>query len=211
MLERRMSHSADFNAAMKFVLTRIEEESARSGEPLSEDERWLLHNLPTRSGLPRTSIGDPRFPIAPVPRDSNYERLIALAKSAHRRDRELAPESRDWKFAISVFKLDRHPMGWLLEGAGIKQPKPWWDRCLIIIAAVPLAAIASVLFIFVASTGSRLLGIFLGGGFFALTLAAWLASRKLDERELRRSIENCRAASRFGNLLSNSSAARSVI
>jgi hypothetical protein len=130
-----MGRSEDLNAALEFVATRIEQESTSSGEPLNEDELWLLNNLSTHSVvLPQTVAYDPEFPPVLIPpRDANYERLIALAKSAYRKDSVLDPASRDWEFAITVLKLNRHPMNWLLQWAGVKQPRPWWDRWLLVI------------------------------------------------------------------------------
>ena len=82
----------------------------RSGEPLSEEHRFLLNNLPHHSDAPEFTIGDPEFPLHFVPRDTTYERLCALAKAAHQSDLELNPGSHDWEFAFNVSKLSRHPM-----------------------------------------------------------------------------------------------------
>ncbi len=110
-------NDSDLQIALAFVIKRIEEEACRSGEPLDEDERLLLTHLPTTSALPFAV--DPEFP-APVPRDFSYERLIKLAKAAHRYDASPSSElAFDWEFAAAVLKLERHPMSWLLQWAEI--------------------------------------------------------------------------------------------
>ena len=55
------------------------------------------------------------------------------------------PGSPEWEFAFNVSKLNRHPMVWLLQWAGVKQRRPWWDRWLLfaasllfVIATIPL-------------------------------------------------------------------------
>ncbi len=105
-----MDRAADLGAALGFVIGRIEEQGMRSGEPLSEEHRFLLNNLPHHSDAPEFTIGDPEFPLHFVPRDTTYERLCALAKAAHQSDLELNPGSHDWEFAFNVSKLSRHPM-----------------------------------------------------------------------------------------------------
>lgn len=44
-----MEQTADLGAALAFVLGRIEEQAMLLGEPLNEEERFLLNNLPTVS------------------------------------------------------------------------------------------------------------------------------------------------------------------
>ena len=124
------------DAALGFVIRRIEEQAMRSGQPLDEDQRFLLNNLPKYSDAPQFNTGDPEFPVYFVPRDTSYERLCSLAKAAHHSDLELNPGSHDWEFAFNVSKLNRHPMCWLLQWPGVKQRRPWWDRWLLIIAAL---------------------------------------------------------------------------
>ena len=103
----------------------------RSGESLNEDHLFLLNNLPNHPDTPEFNTGDPEV-TSFVLRDTTYERLCALAKTAYRSDLELNPGSHDWEFAFNVTKLSRHPMCWLLQWAGVKQRRPWWDRWLLI-------------------------------------------------------------------------------
>jgi hypothetical protein len=131
-----MDRTADLVAALEFVVGRIDEEAMRSGAPLTDEQRSLLNNLPTVSSLPEIVTYDPESPPQVVPRDTNYERLCAAAKAAYRSDRELNPASLDWQFAFDVSKLNRHPMNWLLQWAGVKQRRPWWDRWLLVCAAL---------------------------------------------------------------------------
>ena len=197
-VEACMGQSADLSAALEFVVTRIDEQSVRSGEPLTDEQRGLLNNLPKNSDVPQIVTGDFESPPILIPRDTNYEKLIALARSAHSEDRERSPASRDWEFAISVLKLNRHPMNWLLQWAGVKQPRPWWDGWLLIAAAMVFAAITMTLILFTDGTAARRLAL-CGTGYFVLILISYLASRKIEERQLEQNIEACRASSRFAD------------
>src|SRR5579871_518536 len=131
-----MEQTADLSAALAFVIDRIEQEAMRSGEPLNEDERFLLNNLPRVSTATDINLGDPEATPPYVPRDRTYERLCVLAKAARRNDVQLNPASLDWEFAFAVAKLNQHPLSWLLQWAGVKQHRPWWDRWLLIVAAL---------------------------------------------------------------------------
>src|SRR3954470_3877702 len=120
---------SDLQTALAFVRQRTEEQANRSGEPLNDEERLLLTNLPTSSELPLWV--DPEYSI-PIPRDLVYEKLIRMAKDAHREDVDGRPNLLlEWKFAATVLKLKRHPMSWLLQWAKVSEKKPWWDRLLL--------------------------------------------------------------------------------
>src|SRR5215831_7920526 len=97
-----MDPTTDLSAALGFVIRRIVEEAMRSGEPLKDEHRFLLNNLPTKPDAPVFNTGDPELSMDFVPRDTTYERLCALAKAAHRGDVELNPGTRDWQFAPSM-------------------------------------------------------------------------------------------------------------
>jgi hypothetical protein len=131
-----MDRTTDLSAALGFVIGRIEAEAMRSGEPLTEEQRFLLNNLPSERDAPEFSTGDPGFPPHFVPRDTVYERLCALAKAAHRSDLALDPRSLQWEFAFNVLKFNRHPMCSLVQSAGVKQRRPWWDRWLLVAASL---------------------------------------------------------------------------
>jgi hypothetical protein len=47
-----VNRTADLDAALGFVIGRIEEEATRSGESLSDEQRFLLNHLPKVSALP---------------------------------------------------------------------------------------------------------------------------------------------------------------
>src|ERR1700682_178092 len=103
-----MDRTVDPDRALGFVIWRIEEEAKRSGEPLSDEQRFLLNHLPTYSALPQTYGADPEFPVVLVPRDTTYERLCAVAKAAYHNDLRLNPASDlDWDLAAAVSKLHR--------------------------------------------------------------------------------------------------------
>lgn len=187
----------DLSAVLEFVIRRNEQEALRSGQPLSDEQRSLLNDLPTSSSISHIATGEPESLPEPVPRDTNYEKLIAAAKTAYRQDRELNPSSRDWEFSISVLKLNRHPMNWLLGWAGVKQPKPWWDRWLLFLAALIFIAGTMTLIVLLAEKPGLFTKLLLGAGYVALVLVLYLASRGIEVRELERTIEKLRPVSRF--------------
>jgi hypothetical protein len=81
-----MDPTADLGRSLAFVIGRIEEEATRSGEPLSDEERSLLNDLPTDSVVPMRNGSDPESLTVPVPRDTVFERLCALARDARKSD-----------------------------------------------------------------------------------------------------------------------------
>ena len=132
-----MNPTADLATSFAFVIGRIEEEATRSGEPLSDDQRFLLNHLPNNSALPIWNGADPESPAVLIPRDAAFERLCTVARDAHNSDTRLNPASSlDWEFAVAVLKLNRHPMSWLLRWAGTKERRPRWDRWLLVVAAL---------------------------------------------------------------------------
>jgi hypothetical protein len=192
-----MDRAADMNAALAFVSNRIEEEGMRSGQPLDEEQRYLLNNLPVQLDVPEVSTGDPEFPVHFRLRDLTYERLCALAKAAYRTDREINPGSQQWEFAFNVSKLNRHPMCWLLQWAGVKQRRPWWDRWLLVAASL-LFVIVTIPLMLVVIDRERVLwrwGI-VGAGYLGLVLFMRFVSQRLEERQLQQNIENCRGSAR---------------
>jgi len=193
-----MDRAADMSAALAFVINRIEEQAMRFGQPLDEEQRFLLNNLPDHSDVPEFSTGDPEFPVHFRLRDTTYERLTALAKDAYRSDREMNPGSHEWEFAFSVSKLNRHPICWLLQWAGVKQQRPWWDRWLLVAASL-LFIVASVpLMILVIDRGWVWWRWAVGGaGYIGLVLLMRLASQRIEERQLKQNIERSKSASRF--------------
>ena len=192
-----MDRTTDLSAALGFVIGRIEAEAMRSGEPLTEEQRFLLNNLPSESGVPEFSTGDPEFPLHFVPRDTVYEPLCALAKTAHRSDLALDPRSHEWEFAFNVSKFNGHPMRWLLQWAGVKQRRPWWDRWLLVAASLLFIMATIPLMLLVIDKGRVLwrwavIAVVYAG----LVLFMRFASRRIEERQLKQNIERCRSASR---------------
>jgi len=93
-----MDRAADLDAALRFVIVRTEEQAKLSGEPLCVQQSLLVTNLPSSAAA--IWIPGPETPDPPlVPRDVNYERLCALAKTAYLSDRQINPASLDWEFA----------------------------------------------------------------------------------------------------------------
>ena len=64
------------NAALAFVINRIEEQGMRLGQPLDEEQRWLLNNLPDQSDVPEFSTGDPEFPVPLKLRDTHLREAL---------------------------------------------------------------------------------------------------------------------------------------
>jgi hypothetical protein len=197
--ERKMNRTADLDAALGFVIGRIEQEAARSGESLSDEQRFLLNNLPKDSVSSQPYGGDPEIPAQPSPRDAAYERVCAVAKLAHHNDLRLNPASAlDWEFAAAVTKLNRHPMSWLLQWAGVKVHRPWWDRWLLIAVAL--------LFIFSVTTVALLMGsepwtpfqwAGVGAVYIGVLVLLYFASRRIEEWQLIQNIERCRRGPSF--------------
>jgi len=194
-----MDQTADLDRALGFVIRRIEEEATRSGEPLSDEQCFLLNHLPKYSALPQNYGADPESPIVLVPRDATYERLCAVAKAAYHNDLRLNPASNfDWDLAAAVSKLHRHPMAWLLSWAGLKVRRPWWDRWLLITAALLLISCFAVPML--AAINQRWTRFQLSGlvtAYIAILVLLHFVSRRIEEWQLKQTIERCRHGSAF--------------
>src|SRR5258708_8632211 len=130
-----MNRTADLNAALSFVTGRVNKEATLSGEPLNAQQSLQLTNLP--SSTPAIWLPGPETPDPPlVPRDVNYERLCALAKSAYLNDRKINPESLDWGFAFAVFTLNRHPLWALLKHPSVKYRTPPCNSLLLVLPSL---------------------------------------------------------------------------
>jgi hypothetical protein len=200
--ESQMEQTADLSAALAFVIDRIEQQAMRSGEPLNEDERFLLNNLPTVSTAPEINIGDPEVPLHFVRRDRTYERLCALAKAARRNDVQLNPASLDWDFAFAVAKLSQHPLSWLLQWAGVKQRRAWWDRwLLIVVALLVIGAGVPLMLLATDRPWSLWRWTIVVAGYTGILLFMYFPSQRIERQQLRRNVENCRSASRFVSTL----------
>ena len=176
--------AADLQRALEFVISRVEEEAHDVGEPLSEDEKQLLRNLPSQA-----AFGYWRTPTEPfIPRDFVYERLCSVARSAYRRS-----PSPEWRFCAAVLKLNRHPMLWLLWWAGAREPRPWWDRWSLIASGLLLVA----LFIAGMLVADHFDIRFSAYAAVPLLIAAfsllWYAVSKLETWQARRAVEEYRA------------------
>jgi hypothetical protein len=193
-----MDRAADLDAVLVFIIGRIEEEAARSGQPLNEEQRFLLNNLPKSSSLPEVGTGEPESPLVIVPRDTNYEKLCFLARTAHASDLALNPSSTDWEFAFAVSKLNGHPLRWLLQWTGVKQRRPWWDRWLLVLAALVFIVFTIGLMLLTMSdarTPLKWAGFV--GGYLALILLTYFATRRIEQRQLEQIIKRYRHSSRF--------------
>jgi hypothetical protein len=189
-----MNRTADLDAALSFVTSRVNEQATLSRDLLNVQQSLLLTNLP--SSTPAIWIPGPETPDPTlVPRDVNFERLCALAKAAYLNDRETNPGSLDWEFALAVFTLNRHPMWGVLHSAGVKMyRRPLWDQLFVIIAALfPVIAV-----ILLAWNGSRTLFQWAGilCGIVAVMLLIYFASRQIEQWHLGNHIERYRLASR---------------
>jgi hypothetical protein len=195
--EAPVQRTADLERALGFVIGRIEEEATRSEQPLSEEQWLLLNNLPKHSAMPQTSAAFEEYPAVIVPRDNTYERLCAVTKCAHDNDlRQNTASALDWEFAAAVSKLNRHPMSWLLQWAGVNESRPWWDRWLLIAAALLVITFGAALMLLAENgpwTRFQLAGI--GAGYAAILLLSVFAARRIEDWELKQTIEKCRRGS----------------
>jgi hypothetical protein len=189
-----MNRTADLDAALDFVTSRINQQATLSGEPLDVQESLLPTNLPPST--PAIWLAGPETPDPPpVPIDVNYERLCALAKAAYLNDRKTNPESLDWEFAFAVFALKRHPMWGFLKQAGVKYRRPRWDGILLVIASL-LFIVAGAALAFLVGLGdepwTRFQWIEFGFGYSAALVLMYFASRRIEERQLQKEIDRCR-------------------
>jgi hypothetical protein len=192
-----MHSSTDLIAALNFVTQRIEAEAKLQGEPLNDDERVLLHNLPTES-LIDVSPG----PDSPglVLRDFGYERLCSLAKAAYRADLSMSSGgTAAWEFAAAVSRLHRHPIRFVLQWGGVKVQKPWWDKWLLIVAALVVVVVGlagGLLIDGQPKTSARfIITVSVAAAFF---LAIYFSSRQIERWQLKQTVENCRRAGKTG-------------
>jgi hypothetical protein len=188
----------DIDAALEFIFQRIEEEAARSGEPLSEEEHQLLHELPSRSvrkfrDTPQM-YGDWGLEIQIPTRDIAYERLCKLAKSAYDLDRNTgAAFATNWEFAASVTKLNHHPAAWLLDWAGVKYRKPWWDHLVLLgLACLVIAAGGGLMLLFELQLLTKLIWAIAAALCVILLAILFRATGRIEDWELRQSIESSR-------------------
>jgi hypothetical protein len=182
--------SDDLDIALGFVLRRIEEEAQRSGEPLTAEQRALLTSLPADSTLGAHLVGSET--TLSLPRDLAFERLCTLAKAAHQQDLQLNPNDRNWKFAKAVTELHGHPISWLLGWSGVKSWKPWWDRILLVVAAI--ISISLGMFFMSVGTGThmRFHWVIAATGGAAVVAAMRFGTRWLELSQLLRTIEKYR-------------------
>ena len=178
----------------------------RSGESLTEEQLFLLANLPSLLPGAMAFYYRDQIPAPPVPRDLNYERLCALGKAAYLSDRELT-SSLDWEFALAVFKLNNHPMHGLLKWAGVRQLRPASDVFLLIVAALLLVTTVMALGFFVPFAGNTrwiaVLWVGVAFVYFALILGMYFATRRMEQRQLEKEIDRCRLASRFASTVAD--------
>jgi hypothetical protein len=181
------------DTALTFVTKRVEEEATRSGASLDAGERYLLTHLPATSALPEWVDGE--SPTL-VPRDFPYEKLCALTRAARVYDLRTRPgAAQEWEFAAAVFKLNRHPMSWLLQWAGLREPRPWWDSWLLISAALLVIGVMMSVMLFVETRSPSWTWIHWTAFSCVCAVAVvclYLASRSFWDWQARRAVERCR-------------------
>ena len=189
------SENVYLHRALEFIVRSIEEQATLEGEPLSDEQNFLLTNLPTSPSYSVDNTSTVPF-VSPslMPRDRDYERLIALAKKARRRSIGSGYPRQDsqWIFAAAVCKLNHHPMFWLLQWAGVKDPRARWDRLLLVISALLIVSIVTLSVLVEIWTRSLWAWVCLGVGFLVGAVLLYVGSRHLEERQLKRIIEKSR-------------------
>ncbi|HEX6503235.1 MAG TPA: hypothetical protein VF011_08295 [Terriglobales bacterium] len=183
---------SEIDTVVAFVKHRIEEEAKRSGEPLSSEERFLLDHLPSESVLPRPFAAGPENLTVLVPRDRAYERICKLAKNAYHDDLRLNPSAREWQHAAAVTQINRDPIFWLLEWAGVKERSRsldqwllWGSGLIVVVVMLPL-----VLLVALSERATALRWAMLVIAFLALISLLQLASRRIVKRQLTRTINS---------------------
>ena len=179
----------DLNLALSFAISRIEGAAQRAGTPLNDNEQQMLRNLPTNS-----AFSPARSELQPfIPRDFVYERLCAAAKDAYRADSSPGnPAASKWRFCAAVFKLNQHPMLWLLQWAGVDVPKPWWDYLLLVVAGLALVGTVVGAF-FLAEYLHWNRGHYIAIALYAsLVIASHFALKNWEKWQARRVIETLR-------------------
>jgi hypothetical protein len=198
-LAQTTDRTADLEAALSFVTRRIQEQARRAGQPLNEEERLLLKDLPSSEpGYVNSGWNAELGPPPLVPRNINLERLCALGRAAYLHDRELHPISLDWEFAYAVCKLNRHAMAGLLQWVGVKYRRPRWDGILLVIAALLLIVAAmGMIFLLGIEPWTNDKWVAFGLGWATVIFLAYQASRRIERKYLQNEIERCRLAARI--------------
>ena len=190
-----MNQSADLEITLQFVKRRIEEEATRSGEPLTDEQSFLLCHLPKDPGILQAGGGPEDPNVVLLPRDLAYERPCALAKSARKLDSGENPGfSTTWDFAAAVARLNGHPISWLLHWAGAKPPRPWWDRWVLILAGLLVILPVLLLPVFKQDEPSHSQWAIMGVVYLVSLLVLVWASKRIEGWQLKQEIERCRRA-----------------
>jgi hypothetical protein len=93
-------------------------------------------------------------------------------------------------------------MCWLLQWAGVKQRRPWWDRWLLVAASLLFIIATISLMLLVIDRGWVLWrGAVAGIGYIGLMLFMRIASRRIEERQLEQNIERFRSTLAWSELL----------
>jgi hypothetical protein len=185
--------SNDLDAALQFVIERIKGQAVQSGAALTHVQLELLRNLPKAHSAGVPSAGDSGFTPA---RDTNYERLCALAKAAFGEASEQDSERLKWEFASAVFLFHNDPMWSVLYYAGVKNQRPGWDFVLLVFWAALLIAVLMAI-VFALDLYSEH-WIAMKWGVLCLTVIAmgfltrW-GVRRTERRRFEHEIERCRA------------------
>jgi hypothetical protein len=185
--------ASDLDNALTFVIAQVEGESARSGMPLDDEERYLLAHLPAAPATPYWFDAETAIP---TPRDLPYEKLCKLAKGARIHDLRTRPGAeREWKFTASVLKLNRHPMSWLLKWAGVRERRPWWDGWLLIGTALVVITCAMVVMLFAeakSATWTWINWFVFSCGCPVVVIGIYFASRRFEKWQARQAVERSR-------------------
>jgi hypothetical protein len=191
-----MKTDTSVETAAAFVIKRIEEEAFRLQEPLDDEQQFLLTNLPTTSTSSTSSGGFEELPPVVTLRDFNYEKLCRITRSAIEQDFEASPYgTANWQLAAAVFKLNEHPMAWLLEWGGVNPERPWWDKWLLVVAGLIFVVFGMVAMFIVDSHPSPVTWMIAASGYVIVLVLLYRALKGLEKWQLGRTIEKLRDAS----------------
>jgi peptidoglycan/LPS O-acetylase OafA/YrhL len=92
-------------------------------------------------------------------------------------------------------------MSWLLRWAGMKERRPWWDRWLLIAAAMLVVfCFAAMMLIAGNDPWTRFQWTGIGAGYIAILIVLHFASGRIEKRLLKQTIERCRRGPTFRHI-----------
>jgi peptidoglycan/LPS O-acetylase OafA/YrhL len=102
-----------------------------------------------------------------------------------------------WHFAAAVFKLNDHPMAWLLAWGGVTPERPWWDKWLLVIAGLLFVVCGMGVILTADNYSSPPTWIIAACGYVVVLVLFYVALRRLEKWQLNKTVEKLRHAFHF--------------